>query len=363
MIRDYFYLVANSIKPYAFETSKVLALPKGCVFKARFTREWVQSDILSYPEKFIGKPGFYILRNWKEDVLIPIREIRIKSIVSLGDIVVINYILGDYLSYSSDSSCRNDQLSVCNKNLKAGMVELEPVRDKNSSMSPLIFTSNTKVKIENSNSTSHSMFNGITEKWLNTIYAISDIEIFYGMPFVLPLFLDNSNRLISNTSANCIKLQSGREHTIEVVHFVLDKQENNLANERHDSSVTTSYMKHGPYCIDYLIPSKGISVCPASTIATGRYDVLKSTISIDNGIRGNKQLIIEPTIPSFAKDSYDPRISIDINIPFNPTKMLFQFLLAVIFLGMFFSIEFLDFVDKSKFPIMSKFVLISAKPQ
>ncbi len=196
MIREHFYIIANSIKPYAFETAKVLALPAGCKFKARFTRKWIQQDILSYTSQMIGKTGIYILRDWKKDILIPIRNIIIEKVTSLGDIVIINYMVGDYIDYSGTKEGRAKQLDTFNSSFFDDIDELKPTRGVETAMSPLVFTSNSDIQIKNFSAFETSKDSAISEKWLNTIYNLENIELFQGMSFVLPMIYSKSNDLI-----------------------------------------------------------------------------------------------------------------------------------------------------------------------
>lgn len=352
MIRDNFYLVANNIKPYAFEAAKVLALPAGCQFKGRFTRNWVQSDIVSHPEDLVGKTGYYLLRDWKQDRLIPLREITVLDVILLGDIIVVEYVVGSYLSYESNEDLRKVQLEDFNESFSKATADINSERVADGSMTPLIFTSNATVTISNSNPYAQQRYYKTSEKWLNTIYELSGMNIFEGMSFVLPLVFDNKGKIVSCRN-NRITVKSGKEYTIKLVHYVLDVKVD--AGDRQKAKFK-SYMSHGPYRIKYFSPNHGICVCPDKLTATGRYDVVKSSISVDSKSSGEKLLIIEPTVPGFAKDSYDPKISVNLFIPFSYMRYLTQLLVLIVSLSIYSLLEHHDILDKTEFPKMHKFL-------
>ncbi len=355
MIREHFYIIANSIKPYAFETAKVLALPAGCKFKARFTRKWIQQDILSYTSQMIGKTGIYILRDWKKDILIPIRNIIIEKVTSLGDIVIINYMVGDYIDYSGTKEGRAKQLDTFNSSFFDDIDELKPTRGVETAMSPLVFTSNSDIQIKNFSAFETSKDSAISEKWLNTIYNLENIELFQGMSFVLPMIYSKSNDLIIADKKNKITLYPNKDYIIEILHYIIYNEESSSVSDRHKSTCN-GYMPYGPYVISLISPIKGISLSPKELTATGRYDGIKSFISIDANVTGICQLIVEPTIPTFAKDSYDPKIYIDLYIPLRTISIFTQAFLFTIFFATYICIEFLDLLNKKQFPTLTSFL-------
>ncbi len=79
-------------------------------------------------------------------------------------------------------------------------------------------------------------------------------------------------------------------------------------------------------------------------------------MSIDSNANGINQLIVEPTIPDYAKESYDPKINIALFVPFQTVTIFVQALLVIIFFAIFVSLKFNNLLNKNQFPTLNKFL-------
>ena len=355
MIRNNFYIIANNIKPYAFESVKVLALPKGAKFKARFTREWIQNDILTYPHSLTGKHGSYILRDWETDTLVPLRYISVDRINPLGDIFIITYIVGDYIDYKHDKEERITQISKFNESFFDGLSELNPSHSKNNPMSPLVFTSNQIVLISNPNPFSSAPQEQTAEKWINTMSQLSEMAIFDGMAFILPSIKNSANKLVEINDEGSVVLYGGNRYTIEFLHFVVQGFDKNDSGARKNPQ-DVSFMAGGPYRISINSAFNNLYITPSVVTATGAYDSLTSFISTNHLSSRKNYILIEPTIPQYAKGSYDPVVCIDTTVTTEYRTHLLSVLYLTILFLIFVSIEFNEFVDKKQYPTLSEFL-------
>lgn len=99
-------IIVNAIAPYCFELNNVLAMPTGFIYRFRYRRFWMPT--IADPNKLAGLPLLILLRIFESGELIPLREATIERISEVGDVVHIEYRLGEIVRLQDEpASARN----------------------------------------------------------------------------------------------------------------------------------------------------------------------------------------------------------------------------------------------------------------
>ena len=109
------YIIVNAIPPYGYEINQFLACPIGAKNVVRFKRKWLPE--ISDPDELVGKDGVLILRDWSTAHLIPLRRLRVISVLPIGEIYDIEWIADEIIEYATDEKKRDEQIDVFNKHM------------------------------------------------------------------------------------------------------------------------------------------------------------------------------------------------------------------------------------------------------
>lgn len=114
-------IVIDAIRPYAYEINNILALPAGFTYRCRYRQRRVRVD--RPVERLRDTNGLVILRCLEDARLYPIRKIHIDAARKVGDIVYIQYMLGDRVKLSSAQSERQVQIDHFNELVLPNLAE------------------------------------------------------------------------------------------------------------------------------------------------------------------------------------------------------------------------------------------------
>ena len=101
-------IIVNAIAPYCFELNNFLAMPQGFNYRFRYRRFWMPT--IGDPKELEGLPLLIILRIFESGELIPLREATVERISEVGDVVHIEYRLGEIMPLPDDTNLRSNQI-------------------------------------------------------------------------------------------------------------------------------------------------------------------------------------------------------------------------------------------------------------
>jgi hypothetical protein len=118
--QSFVIIIVNSIEPYCFEINNVLAMPSGFTYRFRYQRkkqgEWMPE--IANPKELNNCRALVVLRDFFVTAqLIPIRKIYITSILIIGDIVYIEYLLEERIAFNSNPDKRDKQIEKFNQRI------------------------------------------------------------------------------------------------------------------------------------------------------------------------------------------------------------------------------------------------------
>src|SRR5689334_2753489 len=110
-------IIVNSIPPYCYELNNMLSLTNGFSYRFRYQKKkqgnWMPE--ITDPSELENCSGLIVLRDFHNTAdLIPIRKIFIYKTIIIGDIVYLEYTLGEKVEFSSDLKRREEQLKTFN---------------------------------------------------------------------------------------------------------------------------------------------------------------------------------------------------------------------------------------------------------
>jgi hypothetical protein len=125
------FLVANSIFPYGYDAVKVLALPNGAIYRARFDQKFVSEQIKKDFPRLRGQKGHYCFRDYETGCIIPLRSIVIQEVSLIGSVYYIRYSVEMIYDFPQDRVRLEKQLSDFSQSIRNGtsFTEDEPGKD------------------------------------------------------------------------------------------------------------------------------------------------------------------------------------------------------------------------------------------
>jgi len=114
-------IIVDAVRPYAYEINNILAPPPGFGYRCRYRQRRVRVD--NPAGRLPGTNGLVILRTFADGRLFPVRNIQVDKARKVGDIVYIQYTLGDWVKLSSSQEERQRQIDHFNELVSPNLAE------------------------------------------------------------------------------------------------------------------------------------------------------------------------------------------------------------------------------------------------
>ena len=97
-------LITNAAKPYCWDVARLLGIPGGSSYRFRYRLKWVSQkcDL----DRLANSPTVIVVRNPGDASLTAIRWGSIRSVLRLGDIVHIDFVVGAYIEPNEGTAIR-----------------------------------------------------------------------------------------------------------------------------------------------------------------------------------------------------------------------------------------------------------------
>ena len=328
------FIVANSVRPYGFEAAKVLSLPEGAEFRARFPSKWIAQNVRDDPDSVVGSKAFYIFRNFETGELVPTRELIINSLRIHGDIFLFRYAVSSYIDYDADTGRRNSQIKSFNKKFlddHGGIIENS---DGGCHLSPLVLFSSMPFEFTRHSSGPTKYFDEQTASWMATVDHIGSNFVFEDFPFYrLAAISDLSNDRIINLDSGSLRLTCGKTYQIEILSYIPYTSKGFHGTREDEAPRGSTYLSKGPVKFILELDEKSLQGEKIQSLSAGQYDI--STLrfrTLDSPMSSVSVLGISIDAPS-QNDFSDP-FAIELPVLLHPkTAKIFalMFLFAAFF--------------------------------
>lgn len=197
--KDCLIMITNNINPYMYDISQILALPKGSLYRFRYTERWIkEKELLHQPQA-----GLVVARDFNNAKLYPIRYVDINKIDQFGFIRYIEFLIGNYFFYPSNQKDIDHKITDFNQiisdTLSDGYSNI-PEAD----MTPLVFN----IDDFYNNHNLESEFDKVEEynQWSQILQILGKMKCYSNFSFLKLVSL----RSIAGEEYTCIKLSGGR---------------------------------------------------------------------------------------------------------------------------------------------------------
>lgn len=259
-------IIVNSIAPYAFEINNYLGLPNGFSYRFRYQKsessDWMPT--INDPRDLEGVQALVITRNFDTAELFPVRTIEIQNVSTIGDVVYLDYNLGDLFGLESTVPDRERQLKRFSEFMEDAIGDYENVPGED--LDNLIFFTENAEQLMN-----HEMSKEKTdlEKWGTLVRELGQIDVYEDFDFLKIVEVSASDQTSAKiTTANGeskYQLINNKKYDIEII------QRTFTGKPEGDSSVSESRVI-SVECGD------GINRIKNQRNITGKYDLFEFKI-------------------------------------------------------------------------------------
>jgi hypothetical protein len=178
------YIVANTVDPYAYELPAILGYPSGLIYRARFKLEWVDRELWERSDILLDQPCIVVYRDFDAAILYPIRYGTIRRARLYGDVLHIEYELGQIIPYHRTLEQRRNQVSVFNDAWRREHPDAAATNVAQGDMRPLVLRSKLWPEIQNPYLSGMDEASQEFESWSNVGGLVADIPLYGALEFL-----------------------------------------------------------------------------------------------------------------------------------------------------------------------------------
>jgi hypothetical protein len=265
------FLIANSIFPYRYDAVKILALPSGSIYRARFHTKFVSEQVQKEYGNLNGRLGHYCFRDYETGVIIPLRNIAVSNVFKIGEIFYIEYLLGDFYNFPQSEIVCEEQVQTFNKNLRRGFQFNDDIAGRD--MNPLLFTSQVQVSFNDEIDNNMSGYEKQIKCWSYIARYLGNFNYFKFIPFLRVVGIRKLQRGSFIPVTNNMSIKGDTEYELQIIHLLrTDSAEpHNINKSRTDRNA--EFIKKASYKFNARALPDHYSFLKESIIMTGSYDV------------------------------------------------------------------------------------------
>jgi len=312
------YIIINGIQPYLNEINSFLAPQEGVSARVRYKSNWLpEVKDFSVLNK---KEGCLVLRNFfHPEVLIPLRSIKINKVTTIGEVVYIEFSLGEHITYPDEQSLMNIQLKRATKTLSALYDEDKYENKENENLKNLIFLgTDIRIFFETTSVSNQVSLWGVLVEYLSELKKNDSEYLFEDFDFIKMLSLrDDNGNIISISYENIFNKDVGVYKLNSDSKIYFDILQRTFTRKHADSAVET------PRRLELAFYDKCLYPARSNVYIAGKYDLF--TLSLITS-KTTRQIITEAFIEI---DRENDKASFPINIPLKIIPDKRQVLLSI----------------------------------
>lgn len=212
------FIVANSIFPYGYDAVKILALPDGAKYRARFDQHFVSEQVRRDFHGLKKRRGNYCFRDYESGLIIPLRNITIDEIYLIGSIYYIGYSVEEVYEFPQDEDRLEKQINEFN-NAFRGSVKLNndaPGKD----LYPLVMMSNAEVKFSDDVETIKEEYDRQMRRWASIVRRLGKFKYFKYIPFLRIVGIRKLDKGTFQKVTNNMTLQGKTDYELQLMHVL-----------------------------------------------------------------------------------------------------------------------------------------------
>lgn len=212
------FIIANSIFPYGYDAVKILALPDGAKYRARFDQHFVSEQVRKDFHSLKNRRGNYCFRDYESGLIMPLRKIIVDEIYLIGSIYYIGYSVEEMYEFPQDEDRLEKQIKEFNEAIR-GSVKLNsdaPGKD----LHPLVLMSNVRVAFSDDVETIKEEYDRQIRRWAAIVRRLGKFKYFRYIPFPRIVGIRRLNKGAFQKVVNNMVLLGKMDYELQVIHML-----------------------------------------------------------------------------------------------------------------------------------------------
>lgn len=253
-------MITNNINPYMYDISQILALPKGALYRFRYTERWIKEKTLQSQ----SKKALIVARDFNEAKLYPIRYAQVNKVEQFGFIRYIEFLIGNYFTYPPNQHDINHKVNEFNHKI-SDYLGSEYRNIPKDDMTPLVFFIEPFPEYYKAQEIEYETVEEY-KQWSQILQLLGKMESYSKFSFLKVISLKS----IAGIEYTCSKLKSGRRgYKISGGKtFILDV----LQSLPYDPNTVEGIEK--PYKIEMQTEEEVLPKIKSTNYIVGCYDLL-----------------------------------------------------------------------------------------
>lgn len=265
------FLVANSIFPYGYDAVKILSLPDGATYRARFDQHFVSEQVRKDFHSLKNLKGNYCFRDYQSGLIIPLRNITIVEISLVGPIYYIGYTVGEIYEFPQDEGRLDRQISDFNAAFRASAKLNDDAPGKD--LYPLVLMSTIKVDFSDDIDSIKNEYDRQIRQWASIVRRLGQFSYFKYTPFLRIVGIRTINGSAFHSVSNNMTLLGKTDYELQVIHMLKSDSvvPHSINEQRTDRD--EQFKDKASYEIGIIGESSALSLQRPFATMNGSYDV------------------------------------------------------------------------------------------
>lgn len=212
------FIIANSIFPYGYDAIKVLALPDGAKYRARFDQHFVSEQIRKDFNILKGHKGNYCFRDYESGLIIPLRKIIIDEIYLIGSIYYIGYSVEEIYEFPQDEDRLERQIKDFNDEIRKSVKLNNDAAGKD--LYPLVLMSNIGFKFSDDVETIKEEYDRQIRRWASIVRKLGKFKYFKYTPFPRIVGIRRLNKGSFQKITNNMIIFGKTDYELQLIHML-----------------------------------------------------------------------------------------------------------------------------------------------
>jgi hypothetical protein len=268
-----FVIIANSVFPYGYDAARILGLPDGSPYRARFDELFVSEQVRREFPHLEMQRGYYCFRDYGTNRLIPLRNIEIVEITLIGSVYYIEYTVGELFDFPHNQKTLHDQVASFNDQFfsihKNEMHDNQKGRD----LRPLVLMSRLTPDFHSEVETVTDDYDKEARRWVSAVKLLGEYSYFKYVPFLRVVALRGVVAGEPRQVANSFVLRSNEDYRLQIAHNLKsDSIEPHSINEERTER-QPAFIAKASFRLELRADARLIDIQEPRIYITGEYDV------------------------------------------------------------------------------------------
>jgi len=344
--RPTLFIIGNSIFPYGYDAIKILGLPNGARFRARFAGTFVSEQIRNEFHLVRETEGHYCFRDYETNYIVPLRRILIRKIEQIGDIYYISYTVKNLYPFPSNQDLLRNQVNSWNAQLRTVMKFSEDA--PGADLKPLVFFSQNNPNFDDETKSLAPAYNTELRHWASIANFLGDYSYFCFIPFLKIVSVTKFGSLRTKVFTDNHPLKTDNDYELTVAHSLRSdsKIPHSINKERTDRE--QQFKSRASYRLELTADQRYITATAPVVTMTGSYDVNSFIIHVRQNQRLSSTCIFLDYIRK-PIEMADVDTEMRLRVRVQPSFLRFGVLVVLlsVFAGVYFTANFAPSIIKA----------------